>query len=424
MATVERRRGGFRLVFWYRGHRFQGAIKAEDERDADRTRARVERNLQLLQEGRIEYRPGDDLFTVMLSDGKLNAKVEVAERLNLGEFFKHYQDNRPPGKERNTAYTEDIHVKHLLRLLGEKTHLTDVPGKLQGYVNARSKEQSRLGGTVSQVTIKKELGTLTGLWNGWATAEGLVHAPLTLRRLQYPKKDEKEPFQTWEQIQRRIARGNLTEDEQAEVWDALFLTVPQVEELLAYVRATGCLIRPNRPRRTFPWVYPMFAFVAYTGARRSEMLRSRLEDLDFEGDKVRIREKKKDRRVKETFRDLLMVPRLKEALQEWLKAHPGGPYTFCKNAGEPFSEQMATHYLRWTLDGSNWRVVRGWHVLRHSLISNMVSRGVPERVLMAVAGHLNAETSRRYQHLLPSTVEDAMRLVFGLGERAPLAEQG
>jgi hypothetical protein len=43
----------------------------------------------------------------------------------------------------------------------------------------------------------------------------------------------------------------------------------------------------------------------------------------------------------------------------------------------------------------------------------MVSRGVPERVLMSIAGHLNRETSRRYQHLLPSTVQDAIRVVFG-----------
>jgi integrase len=415
VATIEKRRGGFRLVFWYEGKRFQGAIKAKTERDADQVRARVERNLQLLQEGRIDYRPGDDLFALMLSDGKLNARVEVAERINLGEFFRRYQANRPPGKESNTAYTEDIHVKHLLRLLGEKTALPDVPGRLQEYVTVRSNEKSRLGGTVSQVTIKKELGTLTGLWNGWAAAQGLVKAPLRLKGLQYPKKKEPPPFQTWEQIERRIERGNLTDDEQAELWDALFLTVPQVEELLACVRTTGCLIRPKRPRRTFPWVYPMFVFCAYTGARRSEMLRSRLQDLDFESDEVLIREKKKDRNKQETFRHVPMVGQLREALQEWQKAHPGGPYTFCKRPDEPFSEQMATHYLRWTLDGSKWGVIRGWHVFRHSLISNMVCRGVPERVLMAVAGHLNPETSRRYQHLLPSTVADAIKLVFGEG---------
>src|SRR5262249_33564822 len=158
------------------------------------------------------------------------------------------------------------------------------------------------------------------------------------------------------------------EDERAELWDALFLTVPQVEELLAYVKTSGCLIRPKRLRRTFPWVYPMFAFCAYTGARRSEMLRSRLQDLDFEGGEVLIREKKKARSKKETFRHVPMVPRLREALRDWLRAHPGGPLTFCKTPDEPFSEQMATHYLRWTLDGSKWEVVRGWHALRHSLI--------------------------------------------------------
>jgi integrase len=359
---------------------------------------------------------------LMLSDGKLNAKVEVTERVDLGEFFKRYQANRPPGKEGNTAYTEDIHIRHLLRLLGERTALPDVPGKLQAYVTARAKEETHQGGTVSRVTIKKELGTLTSLWNRWGANNGLVTGTLSLRNLEYPKKADKAPFQTWDQIKRRIDYGQFTEEEQAELWDALYLTVPQVEELLGYVKTAGCLVRPNRPRRTFPWVYPMFAFCAYTGARRSEMLRSRVEDLDFEGDEVRVREKKKDRTKRETFRHVPMVPELKEVLRAWLEAHPDGPYTFSKNAGEPLTEQMATHYLRWTLAGSKWAVVRGWHVLRHSLISNMVSRGVPERVLMEVAGHLNAETSRRYQHLLPSTVRDAFRLVFGGREGAQGAE--
>jgi site-specific recombinase XerD len=74
---------------------------------------------------------------------------------------------------------------------------------------------------------------------------------------------------------------------------------------------------------------------------------------------------------------------------------------------------MATHYLRWTLDGSKWGVIRGWHVFRHSLISNLAGRGVSERIIMAIAGHLNRETTQRYTHLVPSTVQDAMQLVFG-----------
>jgi integrase len=412
MATIEKRRGGYRLVFWYQSKRFQGAVKARSDRDAAQIKGRVERNLQLLQEGRLAYdAERDDLFTLMLSDGKLNAKPEAARRITLAEFFDNYEAERPPDKETSTAYTERIHVRHLRRLLGDKTPLADVPVKLQFYVNERSGEKTRKGEPVRQVTIKKELGTLSSVWNGWAFGKGLVSVALSLRQLRYPKGDEKPPFQTWEQIERRIARGKLNAEEQAKLWDGLFLTVPEIELLLEHVRQ----VKYRWKNSSFPWVFPMFAFAAYTGARRSEILRCRLEDLDFEGGITAIREKKKDRSKKETLRHVPLMPRLREGLQQWLKIHPGGPLTFCKSPDEPLSQQMATHYLRWALDGSRWAVIKGWHVLRHSFISNLASQGVSERVIMALAGHLNRETTRRYAHLLPSTVNDGMRLVFGKG---------
>jgi hypothetical protein len=44
------------------------------------------------------------------------------------------------------------------------------------------------------------------------------------------------PFQTREEIERQIARGGLSEAETADLWDCLFLTVAETDELLEYVR--------------------------------------------------------------------------------------------------------------------------------------------------------------------------------------------
>jgi integrase len=412
MATLEKRGNGFRLIFYYRNERFTRSLKTAKKRKAEELRIRLEGNLELLEQGRLDYQSGkDDLPTVLLTDGKLNARPEATKRITLGEFFAQYQNNRPPGKEGGTIYTENIHVEHLKRLLDAGTALVEVPAKLQAYVTARCHEVGRRGEPVSHVTVKKELGTLSSLWNKWGMRAGLVAVPLTLRNLEYTKAKEKPPFQTWEQIDRRITRGRLPADEQEELWDALFLTVSQVEELLTFVRHANYRWKDSH----FPWVYPMFTFCAYTGARRSEMLRCRIEDIDFEAGEVVMREKKKDRSKVETQRRVPMAPRLQESLQNWLAIHPGGPFVFCKQAGEQLTANMAAHYLRWTLDGSKWKVVKGWHVFRHSFISNLAQRGVSERVIMALAGHLNRETTRRYTHLLPSTVQEAMRLLFGEG---------
>ncbi|CAN5307802.1 hypothetical protein BH10PLA2_BH10PLA2_27640 [soil metagenome] len=413
MATLEKRgKEKYRLVFWYQGERYQGAIKADRQSKAEQLRRRVEGNLELLEQGRLEYRPGDDLLTLMLSDGKINGKPTVSKRVTIGEFFDEYKANRPPGKEGSTRYTEDIHVAHLRRLLGEQTPVADVnTAALQKYVTMRSTEKSRLGETISDVTVRKELGTLSSIWNQWGTVHELVPGPLSLRQLKYDKRHERPPFQTWEQIDRRIVRGQLSKEEQDELWDCLYLSVEQVDELLTWVRQQGCLIR--KKRRIFPWVHPMLAFCAYTGARRSEMLRCRLEDLDFEAATIQIREKKKDPTRKETSRHVPVPAQLQEILQDWIKVHPGGPLTFCKEAGAPLTVQMTQHYFQWAVAGGKWAVVRGFHVFRHSIISNLAARGVSDNVIQALAGHLNRDTTRRYLHLRPQTLEAAVGLLFG-----------
>jgi integrase len=139
------------------------------------------------------------------------------------------------------------------------------------------------GRTLSAATIKKELLTLRTAWN-WARHAGVLKTPFPLRSVKFPKTQEKPPFQTWAEIECQIKHGGLSEAEKAEIWDCLFLTVPEIDELLAYVR----------DQATKPFVYPMVVFAAHTGARRSEMLRSKIRDVDFESGKITIREKKRD----------------------------------------------------------------------------------------------------------------------------------
>ena len=81
---------------------------------------------------------------------------------------------------------------------------------LQGYVNARAKEKGRGGRSLSHVTIQKEIGTLSSVWNRWALPLGLVNGPAPTKGLIYAKVRAKPPFQTLEQIKRQLARGGLS----------------------------------------------------------------------------------------------------------------------------------------------------------------------------------------------------------------------
>src|SRR5262245_20648498 len=124
MASLENQKGWWRVVLRYDGQKFQRGLETQSKREALEQKARLEENLKLLKRGRLAYNPEtDDLITVLLSDGELNATPEAKKRLGLGDFFTQFKANRPPGKEDSTRYTEDIHIEHLLRLLGMRTPL-------------------------------------------------------------------------------------------------------------------------------------------------------------------------------------------------------------------------------------------------------------------------------------------------------------
>jgi integrase len=164
----------------------------------------------------------------------------------------------------------------------------------------------------------------------------LVAGPAPTRGLIYNKAKGKPPFATWSQITRQIARGGLSEDQKSELWDCLFLTLPEIDGLLVQVRDT-C---PHA------FVFPMFVFAAHTGARRSELIRSQLDDFDFAGDMVMIREKKKDRSKDLTLRSVPMSPFLRNVMHDWLKRHPGGQFTISPEANAPLVGHVAAHHFR------------------------------------------------------------------------------
>lgn len=101
----------------------------------------------------------------------------------------------------------------------------------------------------------------------------------------FPKEKQPEPFRTYDQIQTILARGGIDKRRERELWDGLFLDPAQVAEVLEHVR-----LKPNTK-----YLHPFMVTAAYTGARRAELLRARVEDFDFAAKLVLLREKKQSR---------------------------------------------------------------------------------------------------------------------------------
>lgn len=415
MASIEFRGNSFRIVFRYAGEKFSRSLKTDNDQIANAALGRLVDNLRRLEQGLASVPEGADLCQFLLSDGRMHVreahKPEQIRTLGglLDKFWASIDSQR---LEETTNHCIKIHIGHLKRELGNNRRLNTIGlPDLQSYVDKRATAQGIRKRTLSSTTIQKEIATLSMIWN-WAVNHGHVDALLMKKGLRFPKTADKPPFQTISEIERKIARGDLTENEQADLWDAAFLTRSEIDDLLDVVKE----------RALHPFLYPLFVFAAHTGARRSEMLRSRIEDLDFEGKRVFIRERKKHR-GRHTLRSVPMSTLLHEVLQQWISNHPGGPFTFRlatyipKSSKErfiavPITDEESSHHFKTVLLGTKWEKLRGWHVFRHSFCTNCAAKGLDQRMINSWVGHQTDEMVRRYRHLIPNQEQAAIVTVF------------
>ena len=441
MSGLQHRNGNFRILFRYQGKQHSLNLGAVSQEEADSKAAQVDYLLMRLKQKLAVLPPGIDIVSFVQTDGRVipPSDPEVT-KITLAHLHAEYVKTNKKSLEANSAKTIEIHFRHFERALGTKFCISDVKlTDLQKYVDKRANANGRNGRKLSAVTIQKELVTLGTAWK-WAEKSHLVTGKFPGDGLRLPKTEEKPHFQTRQEIERKIKLGGFSEAEQAAMWESLYLTSDELKKLLEYVKENA----------TQPFVHPMFCFAAYTGARRSEMIRVRLADIDFEARSVTIREKK---RVKGqiTTRRVPLSDFLIDVLRTWIAAHPGGGFLFAqsgivarskkrspttghrgpKKRGTTTSERQRTvkprkahggesvtpdethdHFQR-TLAESEWSYIRGWHCLRHSFVSACATRGIDQRMIETWAGHMSPEMNKRYAHLYPSTQQQALASVFG-----------
>lgn len=295
-------RGRFLALFRFNGRQFQRALKTTQRKEALAQITRIDDLITLIERGRIEIPSDVDPGDFIVSDGRLAKSRPARELVRLHELFDTYRSALPVGaKETRTISGEELHIRHLTRHLGANRAIASIAlADIQEYVAKRSRDDYR-GKTMTVDTIKKELSTLRLIWN-WALTENRISRPCPTKGVKYPKRDAKPHFMTMDEIKRITARGGLSSAEIEDLWSSMFLNTNEINELLLDVKRKARL----------PLVYPLFVFAAHTGARRSELLRSRIEDFDFNLRVVYIREKKRSRSQSTTFRRVPMSKQLME----------------------------------------------------------------------------------------------------------------
>lgn len=438
MASLQERTGTYRVIFRFHGKQHFVMIGKVSREEAEAKAAQVDYLLMRLKQGLIELPPGVGIAEFVQHDGKPPAPATPVsasrKALTLAALRDRYLATRATGREKSTLYTDRIHFKHLIATLGEQFPL---PGLGQADLQRHIERRAKLG--ISATTIRKEITTLRTAWH-WAIHAAGHAGDYPNKGLVYPKTDELPPYQTREEIERRVAAGGLSPAQVEELWDALYLRPDEIAELLEHVRTNA----------RHPWIYPLACMAGHTGTRRSELIRMQMADVDFAGGSVTVREKKRVKGKRSTRRAPL-TPLLREALAAWLPSHPGGTALFChtgevahskkrsgktgyqnKGRATTLKDRMATvtdrreipgpgpltpgeihdHFKR-TLGGSKWDVVRGLHTLRHSVASCLAAAGVDQRIIDDMLGHVSEEMRRRYRHLTPQVKSQAVLAVFG-----------
>lgn len=398
---MEKKVRRFLLVFRLNGSRYKKLLVTTDEREAEVIAAKVARRIGILERGEWQLPDPTQVADSLIGDLAPRPVVELPTGKTLSSLVEEYLASVSNGSmESNTLMTLRIHLNHIQKVLGQGFRAESVTfAVLQNYVNTRAKCRGRRGKRLSATTIRKELVSFGAMWT-WATRMGYVKQAFPKQGLRYPKIDEKPPFQTFAEIERRIARGKLTKAQQDDLWDCLYFTPDELGLVLEHVQKSAL----------HPFIYPMVLTATHTGARRSELIRMEVQDIDFEAGTLMIRERMRSK-GKRTSRSVPMSSQLKATLSTWLAESPG-VYAFSVG-GSALTVDESNHHLKWTLTESQWANVRGWHVFRHSFISNCASRGVDHRMIDDWTGHQTEEMRKRFRHLLPSTQRSAMDSVFG-----------
>ena len=158
-------------------------------------------------------------------------------RSPLGELRDAFLSAHKASQEVKTLCTAKIHLNHLVATLGKGFDLRSLDlAHLQKHIDRRCPK-------VSPATAPKEVSTFRTAWNcGIRMKRVSGHCPV--KGLIYPKVDEKPPFQTCVEIERQL--DGLIDKQRAELWDALYLILPEIDALLADVKASAA----------HPWIYP------------------------------------------------------------------------------------------------------------------------------------------------------------------------
>lgn len=174
-----------------------------------------------------------------------------------------------------------------------------------------------------------------------------------------------------------------------------------------------------------PVAHMMILTALRTGMRLGELCGLMWEDIDFSRGMITVRHSivrgvvgsPKSNRI----RYIPLAHDLALELQSWPQGE--GELVFHVD-GRVLSDYAATEMLSRACARTGVQRI-GWHKLRHTFATQLVSRGVSLRAIQALLGHSTIQMTEKYAHLVPSLLNEAITIltqpVKSLGTQWPNA---
>jgi integrase len=172
---------------------------------------------------------------------------------------------------------------------------------------------------------------------------------------------------------------------------------------------------PPSPDVLGPVVRVVILAAATTGLRQSELLGLRWRDIDWESQRVRVRNtfvrgehSSAGKSELSTRRSVPLASRLARELERWSRRTAydnDGDLVFAHpSKGTPLDGSKLTKRFKAACVDAGVRPVR-FHDLRHTFATRLAASGTPIRTIQEFLGHADSKTTQIYAHYAPSEHE-------------------
>ena len=159
-----------------------------------------------------------------------------------------------------------------------------------------------------------------------------------------------------------------------------------------------------------------------TGMRRTEASLVKVSDIDSERMVIHIQQGKGSR-----DRDVLLTPKLLEALREYWRWKKPKVYLFPSTEGhrgleQPISDRTVWYVCRAAAKRAGIKKRIGPHTLRHSFATHLLEAGTDLRTIQLLMGHAQLEDTTMYLHLSQRHLHAAINPLDQITLRQPVPE--